>query len=209
MNAKVTWSGELVSVQPRIRLTRSFDERSHTYQGYVLHVRGIVGMEVRVVSVAIGEGAHAKHRFRVGDRVSGEGVPVADPQLEVADLYKVSKLRVTQRGPEEAGKGPPWHGVPAALPMYRERGHRRLDARTYEAKCSTCVWACNMPVEMIIDQWNPDRRKYRTETFCYGPLSCPNYAAGPTRKVPGRKGMSWEEADWVDADAVAHRGPDD
>jgi hypothetical protein len=24
-----------------------------------------------------------------------------------------------------------------------------------------------MAVEMIIDQWNPSKRRYRTETFCY------------------------------------------
>jgi hypothetical protein len=42
-----------------------------------------------------------------------------------------------------------------------------------------------MPVEMIIDQWNPSRRRYRTETFCYGPISCPLYEAEPVRKVPG------------------------
>ena len=66
-----------------------------------------------------------------------------------------------------------------------------------------------MPVEMIIDQWNPRRRKYRFETFCYGPKSCAFYKPGPTRKVPGRKGMLWEEEDWVDDDAVSHRGMDD
>jgi hypothetical protein len=38
-----------------------------------------------------------------------------------------------------------------------------------------------MPVEMIIDHWNPSRRHYRTETFCYGPRSCPLYRAGPSR----------------------------
>jgi hypothetical protein len=31
----------------------------------------------------------------------------------------------------------------------------------------------------------------------------------PRRKVPGRKGVTWEEADWVDKDATAHRGPDE
>ncbi len=66
-----------------------------------------------------------------------------------------------------------------------------------------------MPVEMIIYQWNPRRRKYRFETLCYGPKSCAFYKAGPTRKVPGRKGMLWEEDDWVDEDAVSHRGMDD
>jgi len=55
-----------------------------------------------------------------------------------------------------------------------------------------------MPVEMIIDQWNPSRRRYRTETFCYGPRSCPFYKAGPARTVPGRRpGMIHTEEDWV------------
>ena len=43
----------------------------------------------------------------------------------------------------------------------------------------------------------------------YGPKSCPIYKAGPTRKVPGRKGMSWEEEDWIDEEATAHRGMDE
>lgn len=66
-----------------------------------------------------------------------------------------------------------------------------------------------MPVEMIIDQWNPSKKQYRFETFCYGPKSCAFYRPRPVRKVPGRKGMSYTEEDWVDEDATAHRGPDD
>jgi len=66
-----------------------------------------------------------------------------------------------------------------------------------------------MPVEIIIDHWNPSKKRYRFETFCYGPKSCILYKAGPTRKVPGRKGMSYTEEDWVDEDATAHRGLDD
>jgi hypothetical protein len=62
-----------------------------------------------------------------------------------------------------------------------------------------------MPVEIIIDHWNPSKRKYRLETFCYGPKACPFYSAGPTRKVPGRQGMTWEEEDWIDEEATAHR----
>jgi hypothetical protein len=54
-----------------------------------------------------------------------------------------------------------------------------------------------MPVEMIIDQSNPDWRRYRTETFCYGPLSRSRYKPGPTRKVSGRHGMTYKEEDWV------------
>jgi hypothetical protein len=49
----------------------------------------------------------------------------------------------------------------------------------------------------------------RFETFCYGPKACALYRPGPTRKVPGRKGVTWEEADWVDKDATAHRAADE
>jgi len=30
---KIPWQGVLISVQPQIRLSRSFDQRSHTYLG--------------------------------------------------------------------------------------------------------------------------------------------------------------------------------
>ena len=67
-----------------------------------------------------------------------------------------------------------------------------------------------MPVEMIIDQWNPSRRRYRTETFCYGPLSCRLYHAGPARTVPGRgPGMIYTEEDWVDDEATSRRRPEE
>jgi hypothetical protein len=66
-----------------------------------------------------------------------------------------------------------------------------------------------MPAEIIVDHWNPAKRNYRFETFCYGPKSCGFYKAGTTRKVPGRHGMTWEEENWVDDDAVSHRGMDE
>ena len=55
-----------------------------------------------------------------------------------------------------------------------------------------------MPVEIIIDNWNPGKKKYRFETFCYGPLSCKLYKAGPERKVEGRNGQVYVEENWVD-----------
>ncbi len=209
MDSKVDWEGEVLSAQPRIRLTRSFDERSHSYLGYTLRVRGTLAGEARDFVVALGKGAHEEHQLRAGDRVSGKGEPVLDTQTETADLYKVSGLRVNGRAGEMVANQPPFLGVPPALEVYRARGHRRLAAKTYATKCSTCIWGCEMAVEMIVDHWNPAVRRHRRETFCYGPKSCPLYKAGPTRKVPGRKGMSWEEEDWVDEDATAHRGPDD
>ena len=53
------------------------------------------------------------------------------------------------------------------------------------------------------------RKRYQFETFCYGPKNCSFYKAGATHKVRGRSGMTWEEEDWVDDDATAHRGLDE
>ena len=206
---KVAWCGLVVSVQPRIRLMRSFDERSHSYQGYVLRVDGTYGNENGEFQIAIGKGAQAKHRFRADLKISGLAVSVPDPRLEAAEFYKTSGLKILKDAEGGPSAGPPFQGVPPDLETYRSRGHRRLDARTYDTKCLTCIWGCRMPVEMIIDHWNPSKKRYRFETFCYGPKSCSFYRAGATRKVPGRKGMSYTEEDWVDEDATSHRGPDD
>lgn len=209
MLAKLTWEGRVTSVEPRIRLTRSFDQRYHTYLGYNLRLSGSVEGQQRDFTVAIGRSAHEKHQVRVGDLVRAESSSVPDKRLEMAEFYKTSGFKVVERGNATTQEPPPWIETPPDLETYRERGHRRLASRTYESKCRGCIWACRMPVEMIIDQWNPSRKRYRAETFCYGPKICPSYSAGPTRKVPGRRGMTWEEADWVDEDATAHREIDE
>jgi len=207
--AKLAWSGEVVAVQPRIRLMRSFDQRNHAYPGFALFLRGMLDGTARDFTVGIGPGAQVKHAFRAGDAVRGLAVPVADSRMETAELYKASALEVVSRAAASATGGPPWLDAPPSLDIYRARGHRRLDARTYTASCRTCIWGCRMPVEITLDHWNPEKCDYGMETFCYGPKSCPTYRAGPTRKVPGRSGMTWEEEDWVDEEATAHRGPDE
>jgi hypothetical protein len=155
---KIPWQGVLISVQPRIRLSRSFDQRSHTCLGYALRLHG--GIAAREFLVGVGERAHARHRFRAGDTASGDTLPAADPRLETVEFYKVSDLRVSVGEMEKEIQPPPWRawrGIPPPLSIYRERGHRRLAARAYEEKCTSCMWGCLMAVEMIIDQWNPER----------------------------------------------------
>ncbi len=66
-----------------------------------------------------------------------------------------------------------------------------------------------MPVVIIVDHWNPGRRKYRFETFCYVSLNCSLYKAGPKRKVPGRNRMVYVAEDWIDKRQVGHREPDE
>lgn len=206
---KLSFQGIVTSIQPRIRLARSFDEASHSYLGYAIRLVGTIAGQEEAFSIGIGKATQAKFGFKVNDIISGECLPVPEPALEPVDYYKVSRLlMVTQGTPGSAAA--PWELVPPNLDVYRERGRRRLSARTYQAKCSSCMWAANMAVEIIVDHWNPQgRRKYRFETFCYGPLNCRLYKAGPNRKVEGRNGMVYVEEDWVDEDAVGHREIDE
>jgi hypothetical protein len=206
---KVGWKGVVVSVQPRIRLTRSFDERNHSYLGYALRISGTVGDTDCEFTVGLGKAAQAKHQFQVGNRVSGQSEWVPEGIAEVVELYKTSGLKRHHGSEATPSEQPPWHGVTPDLQTYRRRGHRRLDTRTYRKHCRSCIWGCEMPVELIVDHWKPHVRRFRSETFCYGPKSCSVYRPGPKRVVPGRKGMSWEEPDWVDEEATAHRGPDE
>ena len=198
-----------MAIQPRIRLTRSFDQRHHSYLGYVLRIDGTCGSDTGEFLIAVDKTAHERHQFRVGMEVSGLSAPVSDMRLETAGFYKTSGIRI-KGSPEYArSEGPPFLGEPPDLYTYRERGHRRLDARTYAAKCAACIWGCRMPVEITIDHWSPSNKRYRFETFCYRPKSCLLYQAGATRKVSGRNGITWEEGNWVDEDATSHRGPHD
>ncbi len=209
MADKMKWEGTIVAVQPRIRLSRSFDQQYHEYLGFMLVIDGVLSGEASEFTVGIGKAAQAKHQFRAGDTASGASVAVQDARRETVDLYKTSALRVLARSnsAQDSNGGPPWIGIPPPLDVYRERGHRRLATQTYTRACGTCLWASRMPVEITIDHWNPSKKRYRSETFCYGPLNCPKYRAGPPRKVPGRNGMTYVEEDWVDEDATSHRAP--
>jgi hypothetical protein len=203
---KTTIEGLIVAVQPRIRLLRSFDQRQHNYPGYALLVEN--ALDRKQVWIGVGPAAHAKFSFCAGGDFSAEVEPVANPDLEPVDYYKAAKILYTP-GNLPPGTPPPWFGVPPDLPTYRARGHRRLDAHTYDSVCYLCIWGCRMAVEMTMDQWNPEKKQYRKETFCYGPKSCPKFQPGPIREVPGRNGTTWLEEDWVDEDATSHRGPED
>ncbi len=206
---KIAFRGIIKSIQPRIRLTRSFDEASHTYLGYSIMLDGELGNQQTRFSIGISEAANAKQQLQVNDTISGECLPVLESVKESVDYYKVSKLKVISRG-EKGSVSAPWEMASPELEIYKERGHRRLAARTYDSKCSSCIWGARMPVEIIVDNWNPrGLRKHRFETFCYGPKSCKYYKAGPNRKVEGRHGMVWIEEDWIDEMAVEHRGPDE
>jgi hypothetical protein len=56
---KSIFKGKITSIQPRIRLTRSFDEASHTYLGYAIKIAGTIDDEETTFSIGIGKAAQA------------------------------------------------------------------------------------------------------------------------------------------------------
>ena len=52
---KLRFESEIISVQPRIRLTRSFDQFSHTYLGYAVRLEGELENRLSTFSVGISQ----------------------------------------------------------------------------------------------------------------------------------------------------------
>src|SRR5690554_1933701 len=118
---KSNFTAKIISVQPRIRLIRSFDESTHNYLGYAIFLHGTIGNEERDFSIGIGKAAHEKHQFSIGDEISGACVPVADERLEPVEFYKVSKLKKLQEGTATNAEPPPWEDLCPELETYRWR----------------------------------------------------------------------------------------
>jgi len=89
--AKIAFRGIIKSIQPRIRLTRSFDQASHTYLGYSIMLDGELGNQQTRFSIGISEAANAKQQLQVNDTISGECLSVLESDKEPVDYYKVSK----------------------------------------------------------------------------------------------------------------------
>ncbi len=197
MSNKFKFEGIITAVKARIRLIRSFNEISHAYLGYILVMDAVVdSKEWPFLRIAVGQKTHEKFQFRAGDSITGEALPLENPKQEWADLYKVSGLRLIERRDYSKGKEIQG-GIAPPLTVYREQGHLRLDPKTYESKCRQCHWGIVMATEIIIDHWNPEKKKWRYETHCYGSKDCPNYKPGKARSVPGRKpGMVWIDDDF-------------
>ena len=92
-----------------------------------------MGDERRDFVVAVGPAAHERNQLRVGDEVRGEGFRVDDPDLETADIYKVSAVTVGER--ERATvwtASPPVTGVPPTFERSGEADDRRRRGRSFQ-----------------------------------------------------------------------------
>jgi hypothetical protein len=202
---KIKWAGRITAVQPRTRVWRYVsDNRTHYHTGYNLFLTGDQG----AFSVAISEKQQQKMAFRIGDLATGTAWTKKHPKREAADYYRAGALKVVERADEMDSTSEPWIACVPALAVYEARGARMLATARWRGKCHGCIWANKASVEI---QWcfDKDIKRYRLETFCYGPKSCSHYAMGKPRNVPYRGGRSGVDDGCLDDIITDHRGWDD
>jgi len=184
-SSKITWQGEIVSIQPRTRVWRYLtDNRTHYHIGYNLFIEGHSSEFKKNFTVAISEKQQLKGLFRIGDILEGTAWTKIYEEREFADYYRAGSLKVLGRARENLEIiPPPWIMMPPSMQTYEERGARQLSKSLWKTKCFKCIWANMANVEI---QWDFDKniKKYRYESFCYGPKSCKYYKMGRPRSVP-------------------------
>lgn len=206
---KIEFLGKIVAVQPRSNVWRyRLDNRTHTLTGYNIFLSGVVAGTERVFSIAISEKQQEKYRFLIGDMISGTAWTKKYPKLEYADYYRVGALKkLMETSAKLEGTAEPWMEAVSSLSEYIWRGCRMLDGRRYRGKCFTCKWACMANVCIEYD-W--DRiRKYRFESFCYGPKNCSLYEMGKPRAVPDKAIGTLYDEGWLDDICTERRGEDE
>jgi hypothetical protein len=185
ISGKVKWKGRIISIQPRTRVWRYLtDNRTHYLLGYNLFIEEQGSESSKQFVVAISEKQQLKGLFRIGDMLEGTAWTKKYEEREFADYYRAGSLKLLDRVHETFEEiPPPWIMIPPTLQEYEERGARLLSKSLWQTKCFKCIWANMANVEI---QWDFDRdiKKYRFETFCYGPKSCRYYKMGRPRAVP-------------------------
>ncbi len=209
-STKVNWEGKIVSIQPRTRVWRYLtDNRTHYHLGYNLFIEGCSSDGKKEFVVAISEKQLLKGLFRIGDVIKGTAWTKQYEEREFADYYRAGLLKLLNRADDKLEiAAPPWIMMPPPMQVYEERGARLLSKSLWETKCFKCIWANMANVEI---QWDFDKeiKKYRFESFCYGPKSCKFYKMGRGRSVPYKNRGSAIDDGYLDELCTEGRGDDE
>ena len=206
---KIKWKGRVRSIQPRTRVWRYVtDNRTHYHIGYNIFLAGESEEGLTEFCVAVSEKQQQKGGFQIGDTIQGTAWTKRYPKREYADYYRAGALKTLEKSSESGETACPWTGSLPDMETYEIRGARMLSKSLWKGKCFTCYWAAMSNVEI---QWDFDRdiKKYRFETFCYGPKSCEFYKPGRARSVPYKNRDSALDTGWLDEICTENRDWDD
>jgi len=207
--AKIEWHGIIKSIQPRTTVWRYvLDNRTHSHIGYNLFLDGVADGTEAPFSVAISEKQQKKLDFGIGDEVQGTAWTKLYEETDYADYYRAGGFKILERT-EQLGltRSPPFLIPPPDMATYEWRGARMLSKACWKGKCFQCAWA-NMAAVEIEYNWGVSK-KYRFESFCYGPKSCKLYRMGRPRAVPYKNRGTFYDEGWLDDICTENRDLDD
>ena len=198
MSEKINWEGQIIAIQPRTTVWRyKLDNRTHYHRGYNLFLEGEANGEKTAFSVAISEKQQEKMGFFIGDEVKGTAWTKMYKESDYANFYRAGGFKIVSRAePPQPCTAPPYLNIPPDMETYELRGARQLSKSSWKGKCFQCIWA-NMATVEIEYNWGITK-KYRFESFCYGPKSCKYYKMGKPRAVPYKGDMSSYDTGWMD-----------
>lgn len=206
-NEKIEWEGIIISIQPRTTVWRyKLDNRTHYHLGYNLFLDGEVKGRKTRFSVAISEKQQKKIIFRIGDKAKGTAWTKMYEMSDYADYYRAGALKIISRLEPIENTPPPFIKEPPDMDVYERRGARMLSVKNYKGKCFQCIWATMSAVEIEYN-WGVSK-KYRFESFCYGPKSCKLYKMGKPRAVPYKDCGSFYDEGWLDNICTENRNED-
>jgi hypothetical protein len=207
--SRIRWQGQIESVQCRAWVWRYImHNRTHHHFGFNLFVNGEAGGKEERFVVAISDTQHAKLGFRIGDVFKGTAWPCIKAKHDIADYYRAGGFKVLSRAEEPTDSAdPPFTGLLPSIDVFERRGARMLNAKLWRKQCFTCMWANKSAIE--IEYKFGKVKRYRKETFCYGPRSCPSYAMGPPRQVPYFDSFPSLDEGWMDELCTEQRGDED
>ena len=207
--SRIEWEGQIESVQCRAWVWRyKTDNRTHHNLGFNLFVKGEAdGRKGRFI-VAVSDTQHAKQQFRIGDVFKGTAWPCSKARHDIADYHRAGGFKALSRADEQDDpSGPPFTDLLPRIEVFERRGARMLDAKLWRKPCFACMWANKSAVEI---EYKFDKvKRYRKETFCYGPRSCPFYDMGPPREVQYFDSFPSIDDGWLDDLCTEQRGDED
>jgi hypothetical protein len=172
------------------------DNRTHYHRGYNIFLDGEANGINTPFSVAISEKQQQKLVFRIGDKIKGTAWSKMYDVSDYADYYRAGNLKIIKRAEQNEAAPPPYLIKPPDMATYEWRGARMLSQSSYKGKCFQCAWATMSAVEIEYN-WGVSK-KYRFESFCYGPKSCKLYKMGKARSVPYKGDMPSYDEGWMD-----------
>lgn len=184
MPAPIRFWGRVLSLRPRLILTKFEGETEASCPGYILTLTGSLteGLQAPVsqtFTVALGPATLKKREIGVGDLLRGDAHPVPEGLRDTpADLYKVGVLRTI--APAETAPPPdPPRTDPLLTPEATLTTARRALAPesllSEQGSCRHCGYGVLVCVVRLTDPRNYRSGQWQQVPACLGPKDCPHF----------------------------------